>query len=142
MAASHPPIRRALTVPCDPQRAFEVFTTGMGDWWDPVYSPDADSFTTVEVDPDGLVTLVHGETRFPVGEVTAWEPGAHYAQRFWLAMDPALPSALDVHFTAVDDGTHVAFEHGGWTDDNLAWREKYGDWSHLLGRYAERVGGS
>ena len=68
MSGSHAPIRRDLTVPCDPHEAFEVFTSGMGTWWDPVYTPDADSFTTIEVEPDGLVTLVHGETRFPVGD--------------------------------------------------------------------------
>lgn len=142
MAGSHAPIHCDLTVACDPHRAFELFTSGMGTWWDPVYTPDADSFTTVEVEADGLVILVHGETRFPVGEVTLWEPGARYAQRFWLAMDPAAPSELDVRFTEVADGTHVAFEHGGWTDDNVRWREKFGDWSHLLRRYAARAGGS
>ena len=142
MTGSHAPIRRDLTVACDPHQAFEVFTGGMGTWWDPVYTPDADSFTTVEVVPDGLVTLVHGETRFPVGEVTLWEPGTRYRQRFWLAMDPVAPSELDVRFSQVADGTHVVFEHGGWTDDNVRWREKFGDWSHLLGRYATRVGGS
>jgi len=46
------------------------------------------------------VTLVHGETRFPVGEVTLWEPSTRYRQRFWLAIDPAAPSELDVRFTA------------------------------------------
>jgi len=139
MRGSHPPIRHELTVPGDPVHAFEVFTAGMGAWWDPAYTPDADSFTTVDVEPGGLVTLVHGETRFPVGEVTAWEPGVRYAQRFWLAMDPAAPSELDVRFRAADGGTVVDFAHGGWTDDNVRWREKFGDWSHLLGRYAAAV---
>jgi hypothetical protein len=139
MSGSHPPIRLELTVPGDPAHAFDVFTVGMGTWWDPAYTPDADSFTTIEVEPGGLVTLVHGETRFPVGEVTAWDPGVRYAQRFWLAMDPAAPSELDVRFRAADGRTVVDFAHGGWTDDNVRWREKFGDWSHLLGRYVAAV---
>jgi hypothetical protein len=139
MSGSHPPIRLELTVPSDPARAFDVFTLGMGTWWDPAYTPDADSFTTIDVEPGGLVMLVHGETRFPIGEVTAWEPGVRYAQRFWLAMDPATPSELDVGFRAAESGTVVDFGHGGWTDDNVRWREKFGDWSHLLGRYAAAV---
>jgi hypothetical protein len=139
MSGSHPPIRLELTVPSDPARAFDVFTLGMGTWWDPAYTPDADSFTTIDVEPGGLVMLVHGETRFPIGEVTAWEPGVRYAQRFWLAMDPATPSELDVGFRAAESGTVVDFAHGGWTDDNVRWREKFGDWSHLLGRYAAAV---
>jgi hypothetical protein len=133
------PIRLTLQVPCTPKAAFEGFTRGMGRWWDPAYTPDPDTFTTVTVAPEGLVTLVHGPTEFPVGEVVTWEPGARYRQRFWLAMDPAAPSELDVRFTAGDGGTRVDFEHGGWTEDNAQWRHKFGDWRHLLGRYTALV---
>jgi hypothetical protein len=82
------------------------------------------------------VNLVHGPNTFPIGEATTWEPGVRYAQRFWLAMDPAHPSSLDVSFEAVEGGTRVTLEHGGWNRENGRWREKCADWPHLLARYA------
>jgi hypothetical protein len=130
------PIRHEVVVGCGPDHAFEVFTTGMGTWWDPAYTPDPGSFSGIEVDPEGLVSLVHGPTRFPVGEVTTWQPGERFEQRFWLAMDPAHPSSVDVRFEAVDAGTRVTFQHGGWNRDNARSREKFADWPHLLARYA------
>ncbi len=92
------PIRHSVTVAASPEVAFEVFSLGMGSWWDPTYTPDADSL-------------------------------------------PAHPSTIEADFTTEETGARVDFEHGGWTDDNAAARAKYGDWSHLLRRYADAAAG-
>ena len=130
------PIRNAFVVDATPALAFEVFTLGMGSWWDRAYTPDPDSFDGIAIVPEvgAPVAMVHGDSSYPFGNVTVWEPGARYAQTFWLAMDPAHPSTLEVTFTGTDAGTRVEFEHGGWNDDNASYREKYGDWSLLLDR--------
>ena len=139
--AAMEPIRQSLVVDASPVLAFEVFTLGMGSWWDAGYSPDPDSFGGIAIGPEvgAPVSMVHGDSSYQWGTVTLWEPGGRYGQTFWLAMDPAHPSSLDVTFSAEGPGARVDFEHGGWTDDNASYREKYGDWSHLLGRYAEAV---
>ncbi|WP_298511135.1 SRPBCC domain-containing protein [uncultured Nocardioides sp.] len=135
------PIRNAFVVDATPALAFEVFTLGMGSWWDRAYTPDPDSFDGIAIVPEvgPPVAMVHGDSPYPFGNVTVWEPGARYAQTFWLAMDPAHPSTLEVTFTGTDAGTRVEFEHGGWNDDNASYREKYGDWSLLLDRYRAAV---
>jgi hypothetical protein len=135
------PIRHTLTVDASPQVAFEVFTLGMGSWWDAGYSPDADSFDGIAIAPEvgSPVSMVHGDSTHVWGNVTVWEPPDRYAQTFWLAMDAAHPSTIEATFTAVGSGTRVDFEHGGWTDENVAIRDRYGDWDHLLGRYAAAV---
>lgn len=135
------PIRNAFVVDATPALAFEVFTLGMGSWWDRAYTPDPDSFDGIAIVPEvgAPVAMVHGDSSYPFGNVTVWEPGARYAQTFWLAMDPAHPSTLEVTFTGTDAGTRVEFEHGGWNDDNASYREKYGDWSLLLDRYRAAV---
>ena len=135
------PIRQTIIVAATPDVAFEVFTLGMGGWWDPAYTPDPDSFDGIALGPEvgSPVSMVHGATSYPFGSVTVWEPSVRYAQTFWLAMDPASPSTIEATFAAEGDGTRVDFEHGGWNDDNVAARAKFGDWSHLLGRYAEAV---
>jgi hypothetical protein len=132
------PIRTSVTVDASPELAFEVFTLGMGSWWDAAYTPDPDSFDGIAIGPEvgAPVSMVHGDSSFTWGNVTVWEPGARYGQTFWLAMDPAHPSTLEVTFTAEGPGTRVALEHGGWTDENAGFRDKYGDWGHLLASYA------
>lgn len=132
------PIRHLLTVASSAAAAFEVFTTGMGGWWDAAYSPDPAAFTGIEVEPQvgGAVAMVLGETHLPFGAVTAWEPALRYAQTFWLAMDASHPSTIEVLFEDADSVCEVTFEHGGWTAENLDSRSRYGDWPHLLGRFA------
>lgn len=133
------PISHTVTVACDQQRAFELFTTGMGSWWDPAYTPSPGTFTGIDLDArvDGAVALRHGEESYAFGEVLAWDPPRRYSQSFWLAMDAAHPSVLEVTFVAADNVCTVTLVHGGWTADNAASRSKYGDWPHLLGCYAQ-----
>ncbi|WP_109509079.1 glyoxalase superfamily protein [Nocardioides speluncae] len=133
------PIRHTLTVAAAPARAFEVFTAGMGEWWDPVYTPEAASYAGIDVEPQvgGSVTLRHDDAEYPIGEVTVWEPGARFAQTFTLAIDEDSPTTLDVRFTADGDGTSVEFEHGGWVEANRHCRRRFADWSALLERYVE-----
>lgn len=131
------PIRRTVDVASSPGRAFEVFTTGMGSWWDAAYTPDAATFTGIDLDPrlGGVIALRHGEASYPIGEVTVWDPGVHFGQTFSLAMDADHPSTLDVHFASDGDGCRVSFGHGGWTPENEVHRDEYGDWTPLLERY-------
>ena len=138
------PIRSSFVVDASPELAFEVFTLGMGSWWDRAYTPDPDSFDGIAIGPEvgAPVTMVHGDASHPWGNVTVWEPGARYAQTFWLAMDPAHPSTLHLAFAAEGPGTRVEFEHGGWNEGNASYRDKYGDWSHLLDRYRAAVAGT
>lgn len=132
------PIRHVVTVASSAADAFAVFTAGMGGWWDASYSPDPAAYAGIEVPPEvgGTVVVRHGRERTPFGTVTAWEPGLHYAQTFWLAGDPAYPSSIDVRFEDVDGVCEVTFEHGGWHAGNAEDRQRYGDWPHLLGRFA------
>lgn len=137
------PLRHETTVAGPPQLAFEVFTLGMGRWWDPAYTPDPDAFDAITISPEvgSPVTMVFGEETYVFGAVTVWEPASRYAQAFWLAMDPAHPSTLDVTFSQSADhgGTDVVLEHGGWSPENERLRDKYGDWPVLLDRYAKAV---
>jgi hypothetical protein len=139
------PIRSSFVVDAVPEVAFEVFTLGMGSWWDPAYTPDPGSYEGIAITSDvgAPLTMVHTDATYPWGGVTVWEPGLRYAQTFWLAMDPAHPSTLEVTFTATrtsaGPGTLVEFQHGGWNEENARYRQKYGDWSHLLDGYRAAV---
>ena len=133
------PLQHEVTVACDQDAAFHLFTTGMGTWWDPAYTPDAASFTGIDVEPrvGGVVTMRHGDETYVFGRVLVWRPTTDYGQSFWLAMDPEHPSRIDAAFQGVDGVCTVRFAHGGWTDDNLEASREYSSWPHLLGLFAQ-----
>lgn len=134
----HAPIEVRLDLPVPPETAFAAFTQRMGEWWDPAYTPDPATYAGIDLDPrvGGEVAMRHGADRLVWGRVTAWEPGERYEQLFWLAHERAHPSKVSLVLDPTDDGSSMWFTHGGWTVETVDARDKFGDWGHLLGRYA------
>ena len=133
-----------VTVACDPATAFAVWTEQAGAWWPGAYTADERTFSALTIDPHvgGRVVERHDDGRtFVWGEVTAWEPGERLAHTFSLAHSGD-PSTVDVRFTAVEGGTVVHLEHGGWQEGNVQDRAKFGDWAVILASYAALVDSS
>jgi hypothetical protein len=110
----------AIRVKADPQRAFHVFTTEIGQWWRPnglfrftPKSPGAVSFEGgeggrfIETLPDGKV--------FEVGAIKVWRPGERLVFGWRCAgFEPGQDTEVEVRFEAVGEETRVTVEHGGW----------------------------
>jgi uncharacterized protein YciI/uncharacterized protein YndB with AHSA1/START domain len=137
-----PPIRREVLVDADPQTAFEVFTTRIGQWWPvaghSVYGAGAtvtlDGEQIVERAPDGATSLWGTVTRCEPPETLAfsWHPG-YAAER---------ASYVQVTFAAVAGQTLVTLEHSGWEvfADPPAARAEYDEgWPVVLGRYGRHM---
>jgi hypothetical protein len=133
------PITVETVVPVTPMQAFVGFTAQMGEWWDPMLSPDPTTYSSIEIDPEGDVATVHGDERYVWGRVTTWEPQEHYGQEFWLGHEQAEPTQLDVTFTEEGEGTRVHLEHSGWTEGSEDVRARYTHWDALLARFAAHV---
>lgn len=133
------PIVAEIVVPVTPTQAFVGFTAQMGEWWDPLLTPDPATFTGISIEPDGPVAMVHGDEEFAWGRVTSWYPDAHYQQDFWLSMDQEAPTVLDVSFVEEGGGTRVHLSHEGWPAGQEDLREKFAVWDDLLARYAAHV---
>jgi uncharacterized protein YndB with AHSA1/START domain len=135
------PIRRSVTVRCERERAFRLFTEEIGTWW-PVetHSRAADDFENqgVKVERVEFQTFEGGEVlehmsngqTLPWAEVTAFEP----PDRFVLSWHPTFsdrpPTEVEVRFTAEGAHTLVELEHRGW--------ERLGpDAQELMAGYAE-----
>jgi activator of Hsp90 ATPase-like protein len=142
---SEDPIVHEYRLLCSPERAFETYTGRIGEWWDPRYTANADTFETVTIEPrvGGRVYAVHGDIgEDDWGEVTVWEPGRRLVHTFTLAQDPQHPSEVAVEFAAGNGaGCTVRFAHGGWTDANADVREKFSDWPVMLDRFAALADG-
>ncbi len=133
------PIVAEVIVPVSPTEAFVGFTAQMGEWWDPLMSPDPPTFTSIAIDPGGDVAMVHGGDHYAWGRVTEWDPSGRYSQDLWLGHAEEAPTTLEVTFTDGDAGTRVHLEHGGWARGSEDIRETYTHWDRLLERYAAHL---
>jgi hypothetical protein len=133
------PIVAEVTVPVSVTSAFVGFTAQMGEWWDPMLSPEPPTFTGISIDPNGPVASVHGDEEYTWGRVMKWDPIGHYTQELWLGHPADEASVLDVRFTEAPGGTLVRVVHSGWTEGSQEIREKYTRWGALLDRYAAHV---
>jgi uncharacterized protein YndB with AHSA1/START domain len=148
------PIRKQITVAVPQATAFEVFTAGMGGWWNPQYRIGAEPMADVIVEPTpGGRWYERGEhgAECDWGRVLAWEPTDRLVLDWQITADwkhdPALHTELEIRF--VPDGaasTRVELEHRGLEalGDQAASMhaifDSPGGWSGLLARYVEAVG--
>ena len=112
------PVRKSIRVSASPDRAFEVFTAGIGRWWPkshkigladldrPVIEPRAGG-RWYELDVDG--------SECELGKVAVWDPPARLVLIWQLTpefkYDPDLITEVEVTFTAEGAGTLVELEH-------------------------------
>jgi len=140
-------VRKAVTVPLEPERAFELFTARMGEWW-----PTA----THSVHGERVTELVVEERvggrvfeRTADGEeahwafVRAWEPPRLLVLEWKVNPDAAAPTEVEVRFAPVEGGTRLELVHRGWerlvagAEDA---RSSYDTgWDAVLAPYVERA---
>jgi uncharacterized protein YndB with AHSA1/START domain len=112
------PIRKTLRVKAPQEKAFSVFTAGMGRWWlkghSLLASPQAD--VLIEPRPGGRWYEVGEDgSEQNWGRVLAWEPPNRIVLAWQLnadwTYDPDFETTVEVAFTAGGEGTLVQFEH-------------------------------
>src|SRR4051812_45651345 len=110
----------SVRVPCDPARAFDVFTRDIGLWWQPSelfqVTPRGDGVLSFEGGEDGRLITTWAEGKvFEIGRISAWCPGE--VLRFtWrqASFRPDQTTEVEVRFEPVGDETRVTVEHIGW----------------------------
>ena len=113
------PVQKAITVKVPQQRAFEVFTSRMGSWWNPTHRIADEPFVDIVVEPrvGGSWHEVDAAGKScPWGVVLAWEPPSHVVLGWHLdaewEYDADLVTEVEVRFVAVDPTTtRVELEH-------------------------------
>lgn len=110
----------SLRVDATPLRAFEAFTSEIGDWWQasPLFmiTPRGDGRLRFEPGEGGrLVTEWAPGKIHEIGRISVWQPG----ERLVLGWRPAnfrpdQATELEVRFEAVGEQTRITIEHRGW----------------------------
>lgn len=137
------PIRLSFEVDCPVDRAFDVWTARIGQWW-----PKDHTVST----EDGLVVVLEGHVGGRIferrlsgvehdwGEVTIWEPPGRLGYTWHLNRDRGDATEVEVRFVPRDDGaTQVEIEHRGWerlgVDGEDRRDRNFGGWATLLPHY-------
>jgi uncharacterized protein YndB with AHSA1/START domain len=146
-------VRKTITVAAPQQRAFDVFTTGMTDWW------LRDSHYIGDRSPEAVVIEPHAGGRWferapdgkecDWGRVLEWEPPARVLLAWHLDADwkydpdPAKSTALEVQFISEGPAaTRVELAHRGFEVHGERSQEVHGGidspegWSGLLKLFA------
>lgn len=146
------PIHCIVGVEAPAERAFEVFTGGMGSWWPRAYSWSGEALESIGIEPreGGLLSeRGPGGFRLDFGRVLAWEPPRRLVFSWQIAPNrlpepnPSRASEVEVRFEADGDRTLVRLEHRRFERHGAgyeAYRHGMGSedgWPWILARYAE-----
>ena len=138
-----PAVLRSVEVSVPPERAFEVFTRRMSEWW-PMQTHSIAEERAVGVRFEGwpggkVVEIVDDGTEWEWAEVLAWEPPHRLVLAWHPTKEPTVSTEVEVRFSAFDGGTRVELEHRGWErlgDLATTARMDYDQgWLPVLGRY-------
>jgi uncharacterized protein YndB with AHSA1/START domain len=111
------PILLSVTVPLPPDRAFELFTARVAEWWplagDHSITGERAAGCTIEPFAGGRVfEYSHDGEEHDWGKVLAFDPPHRVVMTWHPGGGPA--TEVEVRFTPADDGTYVELEHRGW----------------------------
>jgi uncharacterized protein YndB with AHSA1/START domain len=151
-------VRRTIVVNADVERAFQVFTQNMGQWWPKEHHIGGTTPVAVVVEPRaGGRWYEKGEdgSECDWGTVVHWEPPTRVVLTWHLngdwefVADIARASEIEVRFIPETESRtrveleHRHFERHGETGDRL-WIEiqKPGAWTYVLGEYVKLLGGT
>ena len=134
------PIRLSFDVDCPPDRAFQVWTARISQWWPADHTVSAETGLAVVMEgrPGGRIfERTAAGVEHDWGEVTVWEPPTRLGYLWHLRRDRADATEVEIRFVPGGPATtRVEIEHRGWERlgaDGREWRDRnYGGWSTLL----------
>lgn len=114
------PVVKSVLVPCDPAKAFDVFTSQIASWW-----PVAQMSMTAATAPLQSLTLaprVGGDivevaadgAEHIWGKIVTFDPGKRLVIEWHVGRPYAEATLIDISFTGEGDGTRVTLTHSRW----------------------------
>jgi uncharacterized protein YndB with AHSA1/START domain len=137
-----PPVLRSVTVGVDADRAFEVFTRRIADWWPlQAYSCFGEEAAGVIFEGERIVERSKSGEEAVWGEVLAWEPPSRIAFTWHPGREGEPVTEVEVRFRSEGGATTVELEHTGWERLGEGWelsRSGYENgWPAVLDLFAQ-----
>jgi hypothetical protein len=137
------PVRKLLRVGLSPERAFELFTAGMGSWWPlPSHSVGGAEAETCFLEGwvgGRIVEVLKDGSQLEWGRVLVWEPFRRVSFHWYPGRAPNTAQEVTVTFTEIPGGCLVELVHTGWEtlgDEALETRNGYETgWDYVLAKY-------
>ena len=137
------PITVSIEVSASLEKAFELFTAGIGSWWPAgTHSIGHERVVAVTLQQElgGRLFEVwdNGEEK-EWGRVLVWDPPRRVAMSWHPSLDPGTPTEVDVRFYSQGTATRVDVTHSGWellAEVEREGRDDYlGGWPKVLERF-------
>ncbi len=142
------PITKSVRVGVGVERAFELFTAGVGTWW-PLETHSVSESRAETVVLEGrqggrLYERTSDGEEHLWGTVVVWEPPRRLVYTWHPGRGEETRQDVEMSFTPDGDGTRVDVEHRGWErlgdEAPAAMRSYDSGWDYVLGEcYAGRV---
>lgn len=141
-----PPVVRSVTVPWEPQIAFDRFTLKFADWWPHrTHSIGQERLRRIVFEPrvGGVIFEEHVDgRRFQWGEVSEWSPPSMVRFSWHPSRDASTAQDVTVRFERIDSGTKVTLTSSNWERwGKGAARARKGydiGWGYILNTWAGR----
>lgn len=137
------PVRKQLKVSLPVEKAFELFTAGIGRWW-PMATHSVGEEQAETCFFEGwvggrIMEVLKDGSQSEWGKVIAWEPFHRVSFHWYPGRTPDTAQEVTVTFNGIPGGTEVELVHVGWEtlgEDALARRNGYDTgWDYVLAKY-------
>jgi uncharacterized protein YndB with AHSA1/START domain len=137
------PVRKQLRISLPVERAFELFTEGVGKWW-PLATHSVGEQQAETCFFEGwvggrIVEVLKDGSQAEWGRVLLWEPNQTVSFHWYPGREPSTAQQVTVTFREIPDGTLVELVHIGWETLGAvaqARRDGYeSGWDYVLGKY-------
>jgi len=136
-------IEKSVLLLCPPTEAFQLFTQRISEWWPKTHRLSEDPGSELFLERTGRFWERAGDGReVELGRVLVWQAPERLALDFYLGTSAAQPTAVEVTFTAENEGTRVHICHRARPESDALWDlrapvfEK--SWSAVLAALADR----
>jgi len=137
------PVRKQLKVSLPVEKAFELFTAGIGTWW-PMATHSVGEEQAATCFFEGwvggrIMEVLKDGSQSEWGKVITWQP-FHKVSFYWYpGRTPDTAQEVTVTFSEIPSGTLVELVHVGWEtlgEEAFAKREGYdAGWDYVLAKY-------
>lgn len=135
------PVERSVWLPCGSDRAFNLFTVRISDWWPADRKHTGDPESTLHLEESGrFVERARDGREVPLGRVTGWVRPERIVLDFYPGTGPDQPTAVEIVFVPEGDGTRVRVTHRPTAASDAIWQQRAprfdASWDKVLGALA------